>query len=65
MINQICSLCDEYSDEIWTIAIKDNKETQEFSGHFKCVKSVQDQMNKIEGHKKSVRQIVKELKLKS
>lgn len=64
MIDTVCVICKEYVSEVWTIVIKDDKSTQEYSGHLHCVKGIQDQMNNIKNvDKKSVQQVLKELKL--
>jgi hypothetical protein len=64
MIDRICAVCNEYVSDIWTLKLKDDKEFREFSGHLKCIDILQDQMNSISNvDKKSVQQVLKELKL--
>lgn len=62
MINRTCDICEEYVESVWTVAIKDDKETKEYSGHFKCVSELQNHINSIKNlDKKSVQQVLKEI----
>jgi hypothetical protein len=64
MIERTCAVCNEYVSDVWTVAIRDGKEAQEYSGHFNCISKLQDQINSIKDvHKKTVQQTVNELKL--
>jgi hypothetical protein len=64
MIERLCAVCNEYVSDIWTLKLKDDKEFREFSGHLKCIDTLQDQMNSISNmDKKSVQQVLKELNL--
>jgi hypothetical protein len=62
MINRVCCICGEYVNEVWVVVLKDDKEVEEFSGHLKCVNELQNRINNIKDlHKKSVKQILKEI----
>jgi hypothetical protein len=62
MIDRTCCICDGYVTDVWTVAVKDDKEVKEFSGHLKCVSELQNRINSIKNvHKKSVKETLKEI----
>jgi DNA-directed RNA polymerase subunit N (RpoN/RPB10) len=64
MINRTCFSCGEYVSDVWTVQLKDDKETKEFSGHYKCTDNLHKRIKIIKNvDKKSVQKIIAELDL--
>jgi DNA-directed RNA polymerase subunit N (RpoN/RPB10) len=64
MINRVCFECGEYVSDVWTVQLKDDKETREYSGHYKCVTELHNRIKNVKNvDKKSVEKIIKELNL--
>lgn len=64
MINRVCFECGEYVDDVWTVSVKDDSETREFSGHYQCVTELHNSIKMVDNvDKKSVKKILKELGL--
>lgn len=62
MINRVCSLCNEYVNDTWTLRIYDDRESVEVSGHQKCIDGLENEMNQIKDvHKMPVKKVLKKL----
>jgi small nuclear ribonucleoprotein (snRNP)-like protein len=66
LIDRICDICKEFNNnDNWVIKLSDDKEFIEFNGHSKCIDEYYNTIKNIKDlHKKSVKQILKELNLR-
>lgn len=66
MTSKLCDICKEMNlDHSWVFRLSDDKERIEFNGHSECIDSIYNQFKSIKDYsKKSVKQVLKELKLK-
>jgi hypothetical protein len=64
MIDRTCSVCGGTVSDVWTVQLKDDKETKEFSGHYKCVDNLHKRIKGIKNvDKKSVQKVIAEIDL--
>jgi hypothetical protein len=64
MIDRECEICGNFTQDVWTLSLYDEKERIFLSGHKSCVDSVDEKVKKIKDlEKKSVQKVIKELGL--
>jgi formylmethanofuran dehydrogenase subunit B len=62
MINRVCDICKEYTNDVWVIVLSDNKEKVEISGHKSHIDDLHNKIKNVkDSNKKTAKQILKEI----